>query len=145
MRPWVVPRPPYDHPGSTDPAPAGAWDRARAGRRGEHGRPGQDLAGPISGNERVAGSDRTADADLPACRAVVIPVIGARSVAQLDEALGLSALKLSDEQQAALDGPHRYGGPTLVAAGRGGRGLRDGRVEAKAVVNADVPAGQLLA
>jgi hypothetical protein len=59
--------------------------------------PGSEITYPAGSVSRPA-------AELPTRRAAMIPVIGARSVAQLEEALGALELELTAEDLAELDG-----------------------------------------
>ncbi|WP_375425912.1 aldo/keto reductase [uncultured Friedmanniella sp.] len=62
------------------------------------------LAGPASSVRYAAGSATLTTDALPLRRAAMIPVIGARTVEQLDEALGALDVQLDAEDLAALDG-----------------------------------------
>jgi aryl-alcohol dehydrogenase-like predicted oxidoreductase len=104
VRPWMDIRDPYDHPSSND--------RLRLVHRIAH-----DLGATanqvvvawhlVGALDRMAyrkGSSTTALADLGEQRATMLPIVGASTVEQLDEALGALELKLSDDHLAALDG-----------------------------------------
>ncbi len=61
------------------------------------------LAGPRSQIVYAAGSAGRSLAELPAGRAAMIPVIGAHTLRQLDEALGALELELTADDLADLD------------------------------------------
>ncbi|RCK68707.1 aldo/keto reductase [Desertihabitans brevis] len=103
VRPWMDFRDPYDHPGS--------HDRLRLVHRIAHdlGATANQvvlawhLAGPRRRLALAAGSSSTPEDQLPVLRAAMLPVIGASSVEQLEEALGAVEVHLDEEQLAALD------------------------------------------
>ncbi|SDS99478.1 aldo/keto reductase [Microlunatus soli] len=102
-RPWMAVRDPYDHPASLD--------RLRLAHRIAHDHDATanqvimawHLAGPESRLVYRDGSRTHALDELPARRAAMIPIFGASSVAQLDEAIGALDVKLSDEELDLLD------------------------------------------
>ncbi|HEY9291946.1 MAG TPA: aldo/keto reductase [Microlunatus sp.] len=103
VRPWMELRSYYDHPGSPD--------RLRLVHRIAHdlGATANQvimawhLAGPKSNFTYRDGSSTHALDDLAPRRAAMLPIFGASSVAQLDEALGTLDVKLTDDQLALLD------------------------------------------
>lgn len=103
VRPWLPLPAAYDHPGSER--------RLRMAHRiaHEHGATANQvtlawhLAGPRSNLLRPAGSADTGPAELPQRRAAMIPVFGARTVEQLDEALAATDLELTTDQLTELD------------------------------------------
>jgi aryl-alcohol dehydrogenase-like predicted oxidoreductase len=103
VRPWMPIGEPYDH--------AGSQRRLRLAHQIAHAHGGTanqvvlawHLAGPRSQMVLPAGSATSSLAELPARRAAMIPVIGAHSVAQLDEALGGLELELSSAELDTLD------------------------------------------
>lgn len=103
VRPWMPLGAPYDHPGSDR--------RLRAAHQIAHAHGATvnqvvlawHLVGPSSLVRYPAGSSTLTSTELPVRRAAMIPVIGARSVTQLDEALGASDIELSPEELAVLD------------------------------------------
>jgi aryl-alcohol dehydrogenase-like predicted oxidoreductase len=103
VRPWLPFRAPYDHPGSER--------RLRTLHRiaHDHGATANQvvlawhLAGPRSEATYPSGSSTHSVAELRARRAAMIPVIGARSVTQLEEALDALELELTVDALAELD------------------------------------------
>jgi len=103
VRPWLPLGARYDHPGSER--------RLRTAHQIAHAHRATanqvvlawHLAGPRSLVTYPAGSATRSTDQLPIRRAAVIPVIGARSIAQLEEALGSLALRLSPDDLAILD------------------------------------------
>jgi aryl-alcohol dehydrogenase-like predicted oxidoreductase len=103
VRPWMPVRPRYDHPGSER--------RLRTVHRIAHEHDATanqvvlawHLVGPRSDITYPPGSDTRSLAELPTRRAAMIPVIGARSLPQLEEALGALEVQLSADDLAALD------------------------------------------
>ena len=104
VRPWMPIRPPFDHPGSQDRLRLVHQIAHELGATAIQVALAWHLAGPTSRLPLPAGSSTSGPADLPVRRAAVIPVIGASSVAQLEESLGALDVVLSDEHRAALDG-----------------------------------------
>lgn len=104
-RPWMALRGPYDHPGS--------HDRRRLAHTIAHDHDATanqvimawHLAGPSNNLVYRDGSRTHALVELPTRRAAMIPIFGASSVAQVDEAIGTLDLKLSDEELEQLDTP----------------------------------------
>jgi len=103
VRPWMPVRDPYDHPGSQR--------RLQLAHRIAHDHGGTvnqvvlawHLSNPRSRLTERAGSSTTPLADLPDRRARLLPIIGASSVEQVDEALGTFDLKLTEDELAELD------------------------------------------
>lgn len=103
VRPWVAFRDSYDHPGS--------YRRLQLAHRiaHDHGATVNQvvlawhLSNPRSNVVEKAGSSTKPLADLPDRRARMLPIFGASSVEQADEALGTFDLKLTEEDLAALD------------------------------------------
>jgi len=103
VRPWMPVPEPYDHPGSER--------RLRTAHRIAHAHDATanqvvlawHLAGPRSRIVYAAGSAGRSLAELPAGRAAMIPVIGAHTLGQLDEALGALELELTADDLADLD------------------------------------------
>lgn len=103
VRPWLPFYDPYDHPGSVD--------RLRLAHRIAHDHDATanqvimawHLAGPESRLVYREGSRIHRLEDLPQRRAAMIPIFGASSVAQVDEAMGTLDLKLTDEDLDLLD------------------------------------------
>ena len=103
VRPWMPLPDPYDHPGSER--------RLRTAHRIAHAHDATanqvvlawHLAGPRSRIVYTAGSANHSLGELPARRAAIIPVIGARTVAQLEEALGALEIELTIDELADLD------------------------------------------
>jgi aryl-alcohol dehydrogenase-like predicted oxidoreductase len=104
VRPWMDFRDPYDHPGS--------HARLRLVHRiaHDHGATANQvvmawhLSGPRSTLTNRAGTSTTPLTDLPDRPAAMLPIFGASSVDQVDEAVGTLDLKLSDEELGELDG-----------------------------------------
>lgn len=109
VRPWMPVRDPYDHPGSQQ--------RLRLAHRIAHDHGGTvnqvvlawHLSNPRSTVAQRAGSSTTSLTQLPERRARLLPIIGASSVEQVDEALGTFDLKLTENELAELDtiDPHQ--------------------------------------
>lgn len=105
VRPWMPLRPTYDH--------AGSLPRLRLAHQIAHAHEATanqvvlawHLAGPQSLITYPPGSANHRADELPVRRAAMIPVIGARSPAQLDEALATLDLELTAEELAQLDAP----------------------------------------
>lgn len=103
VRPWMPIREPYAHPDS--------HRRLQVAHRIAHEHGGTvnqvvmawHLSDPRSNVAYRDGSSTAALADLPERRAAMLPIFGASSVAQVDEALGTLDLKLTDEELAELD------------------------------------------
>ena len=103
VRPWMPIGDPYEHTDSER--------RLRMAHQIAHAHGGTanqvvlawHMAGPRSWMGDPAGSSTQPLAELPVRRAAMIPVIGAHSVAQLDEALGAVDLELSSDDLDALD------------------------------------------
>ncbi len=104
VRPWVPFRPAYDHPGSQDRLRLVHRIAHELGATAIQVALAWHLAGPTSQMQLPAGSSTADRSALPARRVAMIPVIGASSVAQLEESLGALDVVLSDEHRAALDG-----------------------------------------
>jgi hypothetical protein len=104
VRPWMPLRPAFDHPGSQDRLHLVHRIAHDLGATAIQVALAWHLAGPTSQMQLPAGSSVSVSADLPARRVAMIPVIGASSVAQLDESLGALDVVLSDEHRSALDG-----------------------------------------
>ncbi|GAB3250799.1 aldo/keto reductase [Kineosporia babensis] len=104
VRPWMPLPDPYDHPGSLDRLRMAHRIAHELGVTANQVTLAWHLAGPASRIERPAGSDVAALSELPVRRASVIPLVGASSVAQLDESLGALTVELSPEHLALLDG-----------------------------------------
>jgi aryl-alcohol dehydrogenase-like predicted oxidoreductase len=105
VRPWMPFREPYDHPRSHARLRMAHQIAHELGATANQVVMAWHLAG---GKNRVIyreGSSTQPLADLPEQRAPMIPIFGASSVAQMDEALGTLDLKLSDEQLELLDTP----------------------------------------
>ncbi|QGN35092.1 aldo/keto reductase [Microlunatus sp. Gsoil 973] len=102
-RPWMPVRDPYDHPDSLR--------RLQLAHRIAHDHGGTvnqvvmawHLSNPRSNVVYRDGSSTAALSDLPDRRARMLPIFGASSVEQVDEALGTLDLKLTDEELAELD------------------------------------------
>ena len=105
VRPWMEIQQPYRHPGSER--------RLRMVHQiaHEHGATANQVAlawhlvGPRSNLSYQPGHQQTSPEDLPIRRAPMVPVFGASSTAQLDEAIGALDLKLTEEQLDRLDQP----------------------------------------
>ena len=104
VRPWMPLEPLYDHPGSER--------RLRTAHRIAHAHGATanqvvlawHLVGPAAQIAYPAGSASHSPAELPVRRAAMVPVIGARSLSQLDEALGAVEIELSADDLTHLDG-----------------------------------------
>ena len=83
-------------PGQRAAAADGAPDRARPWRHRQPGRAGLAPGRAAQRDRLPRGQRRPPLAELPARRATMIPVIGARTVAQLEEALGALEVELTD-------------------------------------------------
>lgn len=105
VRAWMPLRDSYDHPGS--------HDRLRLAHQlaHDHGATANQvimawhLAGPTSTLSYRDGSRTHALADLTPRRAAMIPIFGASSPAQVDEAIGALDVKLTDAELELLDTP----------------------------------------
>ncbi|MBO0810926.1 MAG: aldo/keto reductase [Microlunatus sp.] len=103
VRPWMPFRDSYDHPGS--------HHRLQVVHRIAHDHGGTanqvamawHLSNPRSNVVYRPGSSTTALAELPDRRATMLPIFGASSIAQVDEALGTLDLKLTEDELAELD------------------------------------------
>lgn len=104
VRPWLPLGASYDHPGSERRLRTAHQIAHAHGATANQVVLAWHLAGPRSEVTYPAGSSDHAAAELPVRRAAMIPVLGARSVAQLDEALGALDLELTAEELAVLDG-----------------------------------------
>jgi aryl-alcohol dehydrogenase-like predicted oxidoreductase len=104
VRPWLPLRDSYDHPGSERRLRTGHQIAHRHGATANQVVLAWHLVGPRSEITYPAGSVSRPAAELPTRRAAMIPVIGARSVAQLEEALGALELELTAEDLAELAG-----------------------------------------
>ncbi|GLY32589.1 aldo/keto reductase [Kineosporia sp. NBRC 101731] len=104
VRPWMSVRPPYDHPGSLERLRRVHEIAHELGATAGQIALAWHLAGPTSRMQRPAGSDVSALDALPARRVAMIPVVGARTLAQLEESLGALDVTLSEAHRAVLDG-----------------------------------------
>lgn len=103
VRPWMPLRDPYDHPDS--------YRRLQLAHRIAHDHSGTvnqvvlawHLSDPRSNVDYRAGSSTTPSVELPDRRARMLPIVGASSVEQVDEALGTFDLKITDAELAELD------------------------------------------
>jgi aryl-alcohol dehydrogenase-like predicted oxidoreductase len=105
VRPWMRFRPPYDHPGSVERLRLAHEIAHEQGATANQVIMAWHLRGPRSNLVYRAGSDRNRLVDLPERRAQMLPIFGASSIAQLDEALGTLDVKLTDDQLEQLDTP----------------------------------------
>lgn len=105
VRPWLPIYDCYNHPGSERRLRLAHRIAHELGATANQVVLAWHLAGVRSSLHYVPGGSTNAKADLPARRAVMVPVFSASSVAQLDEAIGAVDLKLDDEHLAALDTP----------------------------------------
>jgi aryl-alcohol dehydrogenase-like predicted oxidoreductase len=103
VRPWMDFGEKYQHPGSHQRLRLVHEIAHDLGATANQVALAWHLAGPRSNVQYQPGHATTAAADLPVRRAAMIPVFGASSVTQLDEALGALDLKLTDEQLDLLD------------------------------------------
>ena len=105
VRPWVPFLGDYDHSGSRERLEMVHRVAHELGGTANQVALAWHVRGPRSNVAYRDGSSTTALADLPDRRAAMIPIFGASSIAQLDEALGALDLKLTDEQLGLLDTP----------------------------------------
>jgi aryl-alcohol dehydrogenase-like predicted oxidoreductase len=104
-RPWMPFLGDYDHPGSRQRLEMVHRIAHELGGTANQVALAWHLRGPRSNVSYRDGSSATPLAELPDRRAAMIPIFGASSTAQLDEALGALDLKLTDEHLELLDTP----------------------------------------
>jgi len=103
VRPWMPIRDPYNHPAS--------YERLRLAHQIAHDHDATanqvvmawHLAGPRSRTTFPEGSRTQTVEQLPVRRAAMLPIFGASSIAQVDEALGTLSLKLTEQELDQLD------------------------------------------
>jgi aryl-alcohol dehydrogenase-like predicted oxidoreductase len=103
VRPWVSFLGDYDHLGSRERLEVVHRIAHELGGTANQVALAWHLRGPRSNVAYRDGSSTTTLADLPDRRPAIIPIFGASSTAQLDEALGALDLKLTDEHLELLD------------------------------------------
>lgn len=104
-RPWMPFWPPYDHPGSHDRLRRAHQIAHELGATVNQVVLAWHLVGGLNRIVYRAGSSTKPLSELPEQRAPMLPIFGASSVEQLDEAIGALDVKLSDEQLSLLDTP----------------------------------------